>query len=167
MHACLVIANSLQPHGDCQAPHSMGLSQQEYWSVLLFPSQGYLLDQGSNPLAGRFFTTELSEKLLFLFSIAFFFPLELYFCWYDCRDKTLSPLSHQSVRKGICCSDIDVGTPVYSWLVFVWCNFFCTLLSFFLYPYIGQVSLVSIIKKIQCVNVCLFLLEYSVYLHLI
>ena len=48
----------------CQAPLSMGLSQQEYWSGLSFPSPGDLPDLGiepvSPPLAGRFFTHEVT-----------------------------------------------------------------------------------------------------------
>ena len=46
-----------------QAPLSMGLSRQEYWSGLPFPSQGNLPDPGTEPesllspaLAGGFFT---------------------------------------------------------------------------------------------------------------
>ena len=45
-----------------QAPLSMGLPRQEYWSELLFPSPGGLHNPGIGPsspaLAGRFFTTE-------------------------------------------------------------------------------------------------------------
>ena len=48
----------------CQAPLSMGILQQEYWSRLLFPSPGDLPDPGVEPtsptspaLAGMFFTT--------------------------------------------------------------------------------------------------------------
>ena len=45
-----------------QAPLSMGLSRQEYWSGLPFPPPGDLPDPGLNPtssaLAGRFLTTE-------------------------------------------------------------------------------------------------------------
>ena len=55
----------------CQAPLSMGLSWQEYWSGLPFPSPGNLPDSGIKPtspespaLAGRFFTTEPPEKPL-------------------------------------------------------------------------------------------------------
>ena len=33
----------------CQAPLSMGLSRQEYWSGLLFPSPGDLPDPGIKP----------------------------------------------------------------------------------------------------------------------
>ena len=33
----------------CQAPLFMGLSQQESWSGLPFPSSGIFLTQGSNP----------------------------------------------------------------------------------------------------------------------
>ena len=47
------------------APLSMGLSQQEYWSGLPFPTPGYLSHPGIKPkslaapvLADRFFTTE-------------------------------------------------------------------------------------------------------------
>ena len=52
-----------------QAPLSIGLSRQEYWSGLLFPSLGDLPAPGienpspvSRALAGRFFTTNLSGK---------------------------------------------------------------------------------------------------------
>ena len=44
----------------CQAPLSMGFSRQEYWSALLFPSPGDLLNPGIKPsfscIAGWFFT---------------------------------------------------------------------------------------------------------------
>ena len=44
-----------------QAPLSMGLSRQEYWSGLLFPPSGDLSDPGIKPVfpavAGGFFTT--------------------------------------------------------------------------------------------------------------
>ena len=52
-----------------QAPLSMGLSKQEYWSGLLFPSPGDLTNPGmespflvSPALAGGFFTTEPPGK---------------------------------------------------------------------------------------------------------
>ena len=48
----------------CQTPLSMEFSKQEYWSVLLFPTPGYLPNPGIKPtslvslaLAGRFFAT--------------------------------------------------------------------------------------------------------------
>ena len=45
-----------------QAPLSMNISRQEYWSGLPFPSLGDLPDPGTEPtspaLAGMFFTTE-------------------------------------------------------------------------------------------------------------
>ena len=51
-----------------QAPLSMGFPRQEYWSGLLFPPPGDLLDPGINPmspaLAGGFFTSEQPEKPL-------------------------------------------------------------------------------------------------------
>ena len=51
---------------NCQAPLSMEISQQEYWSGLPFPPLGYLPNSGiksmSPILAGRFFTTESPEK---------------------------------------------------------------------------------------------------------
>ena len=50
----------------CQAPLSMGLSRQEYWSGLPFLLQGNLPDLGielrSPTLAGRFFTTVTPGK---------------------------------------------------------------------------------------------------------
>ena len=52
-----------------QAPLSMGFSRKEYWSGLLFPSPGDLLNPGIEPmslvspaLAGGFFTTEPPGK---------------------------------------------------------------------------------------------------------
>ena len=50
----------------CQAPLSMEISRQEYWSGLPFPSPGDLPDPETEPmasaLAGRFFTTEPPGK---------------------------------------------------------------------------------------------------------
>ena len=53
----------------CQAPLSMGLLRQEYWSGLPFPSPGDLHDPGIEPLspvasagAGRFFNIEPPRK---------------------------------------------------------------------------------------------------------
>ena len=53
----------------CQALLSMGFSRQEYWSGLPFPSAGDLPDPGikptslmSPPLAGRFFTTNITRE---------------------------------------------------------------------------------------------------------
>ena len=49
-----------------QAPLSMGVSRQEYWSELPFPLPGVLPDPGMEPvslaLAGGFFTTEPPAK---------------------------------------------------------------------------------------------------------
>ena len=54
-----------------QAPLSMELSRQEYWSGLPLPAQGDLPDRGIKPtfpappaLAGSFFTTEPPGKPL-------------------------------------------------------------------------------------------------------
>ena len=54
-----------------QAPLSMGLSRQEYWSRLPFPSPGDLPNPGIKPtsltspaLAGRFFTTSAAWEAL-------------------------------------------------------------------------------------------------------
>ena len=50
----------------CQAPLSMELLKQEYWSGLPFLSPGDLPNAGIEPmspeLAGRFFTTDLPGK---------------------------------------------------------------------------------------------------------
>ena len=46
------MSNPLQPHGlyvAHQTPLSMGLSQQEYWSGLPFPSPEDLPDPGTEP----------------------------------------------------------------------------------------------------------------------
>ena len=58
-----------------QAPLSMGILQQEYWSGLPCPSPGDLPDTGIKPMSpcgscivGRFFTTEPSGKLLWSLS---------------------------------------------------------------------------------------------------
>ena len=60
-----VIFNSLRPCGlACQAPLSKGFSRQEYWSGLLCPFPGDLLNPGVEPAslrssayAGRLITT--------------------------------------------------------------------------------------------------------------
>ena len=66
-----VMSNSLRPPWTivCQAPLSVGLNQQEYWSVLPFLPPGYLPDLGIQPhllgsSIGRFFTTAPSGKSL-------------------------------------------------------------------------------------------------------
>ena len=50
----------------CEAPLSMGLSWQEYWTGLPFPLPGDLPHPGMEPtspaFAGRFFTTEPPGK---------------------------------------------------------------------------------------------------------
>ena len=53
-----------------QAPLSMGLDRQEYWSGLPFPSPGYLPDPGIEPrslaLLADILTSEPPEKPLYL-----------------------------------------------------------------------------------------------------
>ena len=44
------VSDSLQPHS-LQAPLSMGLPRQEYWSGLPFPPPGDLLDPGIEPIS--------------------------------------------------------------------------------------------------------------------
>ena len=53
----------------CQVPLSMEFSRQEYWSELTFPTPGYLLDTGIEPMspaspavAGRFFISDSPGK---------------------------------------------------------------------------------------------------------
>ena len=59
-----------------QIPLSMGFPRQEYWSVLPFPSPGYLPDSGTElkfpPLAGGFFITELQGKCNHWYDRAYF-----------------------------------------------------------------------------------------------
>ena len=62
----------------CQAPLSMGILQQEYWSRLPFPSPGDLPDPGMEPasptspaLAGVFFTTSTTwEAWVFCYMLS-------------------------------------------------------------------------------------------------
>ena len=77
---CACCANPLQSClslwtlwiGACQAPLSMGLTRQKYWSGLPCPSPGDLPNPGIEPvclmapaLAGRFFTTsDLGSPIL-------------------------------------------------------------------------------------------------------
>ena len=62
LHSCLTLATPWT--AAYQAPLSIGLSGQEYWTGLPFPPPGDLPDPGietasltSSALAGRFFTT--------------------------------------------------------------------------------------------------------------
>ena len=55
----------------CQVPLAMGLSRQEYWSALPYPTPGDLPDPGmehtpqmSPALAGRLFTTSATWEAL-------------------------------------------------------------------------------------------------------
>ena len=73
MHACAcsVASDSLRPHG--QAPLSMEVSRQEYWSGLPFPSPGDLSDPEIEPmslvslaLAGGFFITSITWEVPYL-----------------------------------------------------------------------------------------------------
>ena len=76
MHAkSLQLCLTLWDPIDCSppAPLSMGFSRQEYWSGLLCPSPGDLLNPGIKPaflmslaLAGGFFTTSATQKALFI-----------------------------------------------------------------------------------------------------
>ena len=68
---CSVMSDSVTPQTIArQAPLSMGLSQQEFWSGLPFPPPGDIPDPriklkspGSPALAGEFFSTEQPVKL--------------------------------------------------------------------------------------------------------
>ena len=69
-HACSVVSDSVTPWAAAhQAPLSMGLPRQEYWSGLPFPSPGDFSDpeiKAAFPaLPRRFFTTEPSGKTAF------------------------------------------------------------------------------------------------------
>ena len=71
-----VVSDSCSPM-DCSLPGFSvhGISQQEYWSGLPFPSPGGLPNPETRPvpptLAGRFFTTEPPEKPLSMFMLCF------------------------------------------------------------------------------------------------
>ena len=70
MLSCSVVSDSATPWTVArQAPLSMGLSRQKYWSGLPYPPPGDLPDLGIKPvssaspaLSGRFFTTEPPGK---------------------------------------------------------------------------------------------------------
>ena len=77
IYAAAIAAKSLQYVRLCatlkkaahQASLSLGFSRQEHWSGLPFPSAGDLPDPGikptslmSPPLAGRFFTTNITQE---------------------------------------------------------------------------------------------------------
>ena len=62
-----------------QAPLSIGFSRQEYWSGLPVPSSGDLPDpriKSGSALAGRFFTTVISDKYIMLIISDFIKQLE-------------------------------------------------------------------------------------------
>ena len=46
---CSVVIDTLQTHGPCQAPLSMGFLRQEYWSRLPFPSPEDICHPGFEP----------------------------------------------------------------------------------------------------------------------
>ena len=48
----------------CQAPLSIGFSRQEYWSVLPFPSPGYLPNPGNKPTSLALQADSLLTELL-------------------------------------------------------------------------------------------------------
>ena len=71
MHACVLSCGlTLGDPMDSSPPGSsdQGISRQEYWRVLPFPSPGDLPDSGIKPasraLADGFFTTETAGKAL-------------------------------------------------------------------------------------------------------
>ena len=72
VHVCILSCSVVTPWAiACQAPLSMELAQQEYWSGLPFPPRGDLPHPGiqttsskASILAGRFFTTEPAGKPL-------------------------------------------------------------------------------------------------------
>ena len=64
LQSCLTLCDPVNSARTPQAPLSMGISRQEYWSGFPFPSPRDLPNPGIEPesfmspaLAGRFFTT--------------------------------------------------------------------------------------------------------------
>ena len=78
LFSCSVVSDSC----DHQAPLSLGLSRQEYWSALPFPSPGDLPNPGTEPtspaLAGGFITTEPPGKPSWDFQGSFLIKPEKY-----------------------------------------------------------------------------------------
>ena len=83
--------------GVLQAPLSMEISRQEYWSVLPFPSPGDLpdpeIEPGSHALAGGFFTTAPSVIQLLSRVRLFTTP------WTAAHQDSLSITNSQSLLK--------------------------------------------------------------------
>ena len=73
--SCLTLCDPMDSSPPGFSVH--GVSKQEYWSELLFPSLWDLLGPGIEPespaLAGRFFTTEPPGKPLFRFFLCYCF----------------------------------------------------------------------------------------------
>ena len=65
-----------------QALLSMGFPRQKYWSGLPFPPSGDLPEPGIEPespaLAGRFFTTEPPGKPAYLYTLFFFWSVDIF-----------------------------------------------------------------------------------------
>ena len=58
------------PSHVCQAPLSTGFPRQEYWSVLPFPSPGYLPDSGINPIV-QFKPQTAKQELPFIMTLKY------------------------------------------------------------------------------------------------
>ena len=97
----------------CQAPGILPVefSRQEYWSRLPFPTAEDLPDQGiesassvSPAVAGRFFTTELPGKLIYMYVCMWIYILfHIYFPYGLSQDSEASSLYY---TVGPCCLSI-------------------------------------------------------------
>ena len=104
-HACMLSHFTLAPQWTAahQAPLSMGLSRQEYWSGLPCPSPGNLPDPGIKPmsllspaLASRFFTTSATWEAAYPITFTVFCSFKgILFA----RSKSLGP-THRK-REGL------------------------------------------------------------------
>ena len=104
----------------CQTPLSMGLSRQDYWSRLPFPTPGDLPDPGietvsltSPALAGRFFITMPPGKLHFILSPSLYIFLSPYsdavsqvlisLACFNSRFKQMKPIHRRPKHHGKSC----------------------------------------------------------------
>ena len=94
----------------CQSPLSTWLFRQEYWSVLPFPSPRDLPDLGiesmSSALAGRFLTTEPSQKPCSYIYICVYTYIYIYVCAVLCIVAQSCPT--------ICYSYMNCNLPGFS-----------------------------------------------------
>ena len=143
MIACSAVQSclTLQTHGACQDPLSMEFSRQEYCSGLPFPPPGDHPQPGIKSafpaLAGRFFTTEPSEKplktevrfslfMMFRFESKVLVKLVYIPCFY--QDSLALPfvLLAQALALPLTVFEFQTSVPLFLLSFRVFCLFVCS-----------------------------------------